>query len=67
MLLRFAVRHIGKFSVCLLKIELQITDIFYFYLLRQNQNLMQNCENVIKECEDDINFSILNYIFTILH
>ena len=28
---------------------------------------MQNCENVIQEWEDDINFSFLNHIFTILN
>ena len=49
MLLKFAVRCIGKFSVYLLKIKIQITDIFDFYLSRQNQDLMQNCENVIQE------------------
>ena len=49
MLLRFAVRCIRKFSVYLLEIKIQITDIFDFYLLRQNQDLMQNCENVIQE------------------
>ena len=49
MLLRFAVRCMGKFSVYLLEIKIQITDIFDFYLLRQNQDLMQNCENVIQE------------------
>ena len=48
-----------------MKIKIQITDIFDFYLLRQNQDLSQNCENVIQEWVD-INFSLLNYIFTIL-
>ena len=67
MLLKFAVRCIGKFSVYLLKIKIQITDIFDFYLSRQNQDLMQNCENVIQEWEANINSSLLNYIFTILH
>ena len=47
MLLRFAVRCIGKFSVYLLEIQIKITDIFDFYLLRHNQDLMQNYENVI--------------------
>ena len=46
---------------------IKITDIFYFYLLRQNEDLMQNCENVIQEWEVDINLSFLNKIFTILH
>ena len=27
---------------------LQVVDIFYSYLLRQNQDLMRNCENVIQ-------------------
>ena len=49
MLLRFAVSCIGKFSVYLLKIKIQNTDIFDFYLSRQNQDLMQNCESVIQE------------------
>ena len=40
MLLRFAIRCIGKFSVYLLKIKIQITDIFDFYLLPQNQDLL---------------------------
>ena len=31
----------------LLLTKIQITDIFDFYLLRQNQALMQNCENFI--------------------
>ena len=31
-------------------IKIQITDILDFFLLRQNQDLMQNCENVIQEC-----------------
>ena len=42
--LRLAVHYVGKYSVYLLKI--QITDIFDFCLLRQDQDLMQNCENV---------------------
>ena len=29
--------------------KIQITDIFDFYLLRQNQDLRQNCKNVIQE------------------
>ena len=33
LLLRFVVRCIEKFSVYLLEIKIQITDIFYFYLL----------------------------------
>ena len=49
MLLRFAVRCIGKFSVYLLEIKIQITDIFDFYSLRQNQDLMQNYENIVQE------------------
>ena len=49
MLLRFAVPCIGEFSVYLLEIEIQITDIFDFYSLRLNKDLMQNCENVIQE------------------
>ena len=49
MLLRFAVRCIGKFSVYLLEMKMQIADILDFYLLRQNQDLMKNCENVIQE------------------
>ena len=40
MLLRFAVRCIGTFCVYLLEIKIQITDIFDFYLLRQNQDLI---------------------------
>ena len=44
MLLRFADRCIGKFSVYFLEIKIRITDIFYFYLLRKNQDLMQNCD-----------------------
>ena len=48
-----------------LKIKIKITDIFDFCLLRQKQDLRQNCENVIQECVD-INYSLLNYIFTIL-
>ena len=28
-----------------------MTDIFDFYLLRQNQDLMQKCKNVIQKCE----------------
>ena len=47
MLLRFAVSFMGKFSVYLLEIKVQIKDIFDFYSLWQNQDLMQNCENVI--------------------
>ena len=46
---------------------MQITDILDFYLLRQNQDLMQNCEHVIQEWEVNINFLLFNYIFTILH
>ena len=49
MLSRFAVRCIGKYSVYILEIKIQITDILDFYLLRQNQDSMQNCENVIQE------------------
>ena len=49
MLLWFAVRCIGKFSVYLLEIKIQITDILDFYLLRQNQDLMKNYENTIQE------------------
>ena len=49
MLLRFAVRCIGKFSVYFLEIKIQITDIFEFYLFQKNQDSMQNCENVIQE------------------
>ena len=49
MLLRFAVRCREKFSVYHLEIKIQITDIFDFYLLRQKQDLMQNCKNVIQE------------------
>ena len=49
MLLRFVVRCIGKFSVYFLEIKIQITDIFDFYLLRQNQDLTRNCKNVIQE------------------
>ena len=32
-----------------MKIKIQITDIFNFYSLRQDQDLRQNCENVIQE------------------
>ena len=49
MLLRFEVRCMGKFSVYLLEIKIQITDIFDFYLLRLNQDLIKKCENVIQE------------------
>ena len=49
MLLRFEVRCIRKFSVYLLEIKIQFTDIFDFYLLRLNQDLMLNCENLIQE------------------
>ena len=49
MLSRFAVRCIGKFFVYLLEIKIQITDIFHFYVLRQNQDLMPNCKNVIQD------------------
>ena len=65
MLLRIALRWTRKFSVYLLEIKLQITAIFDFYLLRQNQDSMQNC--VIQEWEVNINFSLLNYIFATLH
>ena len=41
MLLRLAVRCKGKFSVYPREINIQITDIFDFYLLRRNQDLMQ--------------------------
>ena len=47
-------------------LKIKITYFFDFYSLRQNQDLMQNCENVIHEWVD-INFSFLNYIFTISH
>ena len=67
MLLRFTVHCIGKFSVYLIELKIQITDIFDFHLLRQNEDLIQNCENVIQEWDVNINFSLLNYIFTILH
>ena len=49
MLLRFTVHCIGKFSVYLIELKIQITDIFDFHLLRQNEDLIQNCENVIQE------------------
>ena len=49
MLLRFAVRSIRKFSVYILEIKIQSTYNFDFYLLRQNKDLMQNCENAIQD------------------
>ena len=64
MLLRFAVRYIGKFSVYLPEIKIQIADIFDFYLsLRLNQDLMQNYENVIQAWEVNINFSFFSLHF----
>ena len=48
-LLKFEVRYIGNFSIYLLGAKIQITDILDFYLLRLNQDLMQNCKNVTQE------------------
>ena len=61
-LLRFTVRYIEKCSVYLLEMKIQITDIFDFYLLGQNQDLIKNCENVIQEWKVNIKWDTTTFM-----